>query len=346
MDRRARRRRSAPAASSSSRPSDLMLASSRYGRGAGEGRGVARGRARRSRSRPSSATRRSAPRPLGSKLAVTAIGPASSDRSPAAASRRTSASARSPCSPASPPEVVSYGIADDEAWSVGLPCGGEIDVFVEPFAGAPPIERGTSYVVVAATGVGERWHDDTRPHTLGDCGRGLRGSASPRRRGSSPSARATSPKRSARSRSRSAGIRSSSTRAPGSRRANACRARTSSLVAWPDEIEVDADTAVVSLVHEERLDIPALKRGCRGRRLLRRRARLAPRAGEAAGAARRPSSTQCAARSDSTSGARRRPRSRSRSWPRCSPCGRTASSTSSANASPPTCCPCSQPTRP
>ena len=30
------------------------------------------------------------------------------------------------------------------------------------------------------------------------------------------------------------------------------------LVAWPDEVEVDADTALVSLVHEERLDIPAL----------------------------------------------------------------------------------------
>ena len=30
------------------------------------------------------------------------------------------------------PKLLSYGIEDEEAWNVGLPCGGEIDVFVEP----------------------------------------------------------------------------------------------------------------------------------------------------------------------------------------------------------------------
>ena len=29
------------------------------------------------------------------------------------------------------PKLLSYGISDEEAWAVGLPCGGEIDVFVE-----------------------------------------------------------------------------------------------------------------------------------------------------------------------------------------------------------------------
>jgi xanthine dehydrogenase accessory factor len=75
-------------------------------------------------------TRRSAPRPLGSKLAVTRSG-------------RVYGSVSGGCVEADVaercqtildgelPRVVSYGIADEEAWTVGLPCGGEIDVFVE-----------------------------------------------------------------------------------------------------------------------------------------------------------------------------------------------------------------------
>src|SRR5207244_12546318 len=36
------------------------------------------------------------------------------------------------------------------------------------------------------------------------------------------------------------------------------------VVKWPDEVDVDADTALVSLVHEERLDIPALRHAVEG----------------------------------------------------------------------------------
>src|SRR5665213_3036174 len=101
------------------------------------------------------ATRRSAPRPLGSKLAVTSSGRLFGSVSGGCVEADVAERAQAILTGAAPPTVVSYGIADDEAWSVGLPCGGEIDVFVEPFAGAPPIERGTGYVVGSGGQAGE-----------------------------------------------------------------------------------------------------------------------------------------------------------------------------------------------
>ena len=32
-----------------------------------------------------------------------------------------------------PPQLVHFGIADSDAWDVGLPCGGEIDVWVQAY---------------------------------------------------------------------------------------------------------------------------------------------------------------------------------------------------------------------
>lgn len=30
------------------------------------------------------------------------------------------------------PKLVEYGVSDDLAWSVGLSCGGKLEVFIEP----------------------------------------------------------------------------------------------------------------------------------------------------------------------------------------------------------------------
>src|SRR5258705_13807338 len=94
------------------------------------------------------ATRRSAPRPLGSKLAVTASGRMFGSVSGGCVEADVCERAKAVIAGSESSEVVSYGIADEEAWLVGLPCGGEIDVFVEPFSSTPALERGTSYVVV------------------------------------------------------------------------------------------------------------------------------------------------------------------------------------------------------
>ena len=76
------------------------------------------------------ATRRSAPRPVGSKLAVSETGEIAGSVSGGCVESDVYENAqevlRTGC-----PKLVSYGIGDELAWEVGLPCGGEIDVFVE-----------------------------------------------------------------------------------------------------------------------------------------------------------------------------------------------------------------------
>jgi xanthine dehydrogenase accessory factor len=207
------------------------------------------------------ATRRSAPRPLGSKLAVTASGRLFGSVSGGCV--EADVAERAKCVLAgSPPEVVSYGIADDEAWSVGLPCGGEIDVFVEPFAGTPPIERGTSYVVVSGDKAGDRWHDDTPTRTE------LRGEVFAEAVTPPPRLVAVGAGDIAEALCALAKPLGWHTVVVDPRAGLATRERVPSadelLVAWPEDVDVDADTALVSLVHEERLDIPALKRAVEG----------------------------------------------------------------------------------
>ena len=76
------------------------------------------------------ATRRSAPRPVGTSLAVSESGKMCGSVSGGCVESDVYENAREVLETGEP-KLLSYGIADEEAWSVGLPCGGEIDVFVE-----------------------------------------------------------------------------------------------------------------------------------------------------------------------------------------------------------------------
>ena len=76
------------------------------------------------------ATRRSAPRPVGASLAVSESGAMCGSVSGGCVESDVYENAQEVLATGEP-KLLSYGISDDEAWSVGLPCGGEIDVFVE-----------------------------------------------------------------------------------------------------------------------------------------------------------------------------------------------------------------------
>ncbi len=76
------------------------------------------------------ATRRSAPRPVGAKLAISESGEMAGSVSGGCVESDVYEHACEVLE-GSRPQLLSYGITDELALSVGLPCGGEIDVFVD-----------------------------------------------------------------------------------------------------------------------------------------------------------------------------------------------------------------------
>ena len=99
--------------------------------------------------------KRSAPRPPGAKMAVNQRGEVSGAVSGGCVEGAVVEVATEVLAGAGP-RLLHFGIADSEAWDVGLPCGGEIDVFVEEVAEDPQS--------------GARWNDLPTARLLGGAG--------------------------------------------------------------------------------------------------------------------------------------------------------------------------------
>jgi xanthine dehydrogenase accessory factor len=198
------------------------------------------------------ATRGSAPRPIGSKLAISEQGELAGSVSGGCVENEVYGEARQVLEGGSA-KLLSYGISDEQAWSVGLPCGGEIDVFVEEMS------LGELEDLVARIERGERF---ARTTVLGEDGREFVEEFGPPPRllvfGAVDTAEALC---------KAAKELGWTTIVADARAKFATTQRIPSadelLIEWPEEalahVQPDRDTAIVVLTHENRFDIPALK---------------------------------------------------------------------------------------
>jgi xanthine dehydrogenase accessory factor len=197
-------------------------------------------------------TRGSAPRPIGSKLAVSEHGELAGSVSGGCVESEVFEEAQAVLA-GGDPKLLAYGISDEQAWSVGLPCGGEIDVFVEEVA------------LADLTGIAERIERGerfTRTTVIDDEGGTFVEDYGPPPRllifGAVDTAEALS------AAAKQLGWQTIVADARG-KFATAERMPSADelLVEWPEDalarVQPDEDTAVVVLTHEDRFDIPALK---------------------------------------------------------------------------------------
>ncbi|HMI21380.1 MAG TPA: XdhC family protein [Gaiellaceae bacterium] len=213
------------------------------------------------------ATRRSAPRPLGSKLAVSETGQLAGSVSGGCVESDVAIHAREVLD-SGQPKLLSYGIPDEDAWEVGLPCGGEIDVFVERVEGElpDPGKPQVIFTVVDGDRAGERWVSDdgevTRTQLLEHDGERVFAEVL----GPPPRLLIFGAVDLAEELSRAAKGLGWRTVVADARARFATGERIPSadelLVAWPEQVlqqfEPDDRTAVVVLTHEDRWDVPAL----------------------------------------------------------------------------------------
>jgi xanthine dehydrogenase accessory factor len=113
------------------------------------------------------ATRSSAPRPVGSKLFVRDDGSIEGSVSNGCVENDVILAAQEVLA-GGEPRLITYGITDEMAFGVGLPCGGEIDVFVEPDRGD---RSEVVLTVVAGEDVGHKLHDPELEQTAWRRGR-------------------------------------------------------------------------------------------------------------------------------------------------------------------------------
>jgi xanthine dehydrogenase accessory factor len=225
------------------------------------------------------ATRRSAPRPVGSKLAVSESGEMAGSVSGGCVENDVYEHAKQVLAGA-PPRLLTYGISDEMALSVGLPCGGEIDVFVEEADPALVAEirglldrdqRAVLFTVMEGAAVGSR----TLSTDEGDALRRGRSHLFEDERGKVFADVFGPPPRllvfgavdTAEELCRLARQLGWRTIVADARAKFATRERLPSadrvIVAWPEEalaqVQPGSDTAVVVLTHDDKFDLPALK---------------------------------------------------------------------------------------
>jgi xanthine dehydrogenase accessory factor len=214
------------------------------------------------------ATRRSAPRPVGSKLFVSDSGALAGSVSGGCVESDVVLAAQEILG-GGPPRLLTYGITDDMAFGIGLPCGGEIDVFIEELTEVEPPD--VTLTIVAGERVGERLRDPELEEAA-------------RRRGRShviqledstvlADVKAPPPRLfvygavdTAEALCRAAKLLGWGTVVADARATFATPERIPSadelLVLWPDEalahVQPDLGTAVVVLTHDDKFDLPLI----------------------------------------------------------------------------------------